>query len=68
MGMREVSASEELPELYFADGLPGFPDARRFVLVRLGDLEAANRAAASPDPGALEGLAALRPSPERLSR
>ena len=27
----------ELPELHFASGLPGFPDARRFVLVRLGD-------------------------------
>jgi flagellar assembly factor FliW len=26
-----------LPELHFATGLPGFPDARRFVLVRLGD-------------------------------
>jgi len=26
-----------LPELNFASGLPGFPDARRFVLVRLGD-------------------------------
>ena len=28
---------EELPELHFASGLPGFPDVRRFVLVRLGD-------------------------------
>jgi flagellar assembly factor FliW len=28
---------DELPELHFASGLPGFPDARRFVLVRLGD-------------------------------
>jgi len=27
----------DLPELHFASGLPGFPDARRFVLVRLGD-------------------------------
>jgi flagellar assembly factor FliW len=27
----------DLPELHFAGGLPGFPDARRFVLVRLGD-------------------------------
>ena len=26
-----------LPELYFGDGLPGFPGVRRFVLVRLGD-------------------------------
>ena len=26
----------ELPELSFESGLPGFPDARRFVLVRLG--------------------------------
>jgi len=30
-------AEEELPELHFAGGLPGFPDVRRFVLVRLGD-------------------------------
>ena len=28
---------QELPELNFASGLPGFPDARRFVLVRIGD-------------------------------
>jgi flagellar assembly factor FliW len=27
----------DLPELHFASGLPGFPDARRFVLVRIGD-------------------------------
>ena len=32
-----MSPEEHLPELYFAGGLPGFPDARRFVLVRLGD-------------------------------
>lgn len=31
------SPEEDLPELHFATGLPGFPDARRFVLVRLGD-------------------------------
>lgn len=29
--------TDDLPELHFASGLPGFPDARRFVLVRLGD-------------------------------
>ena len=29
------------------------------------ELEAANRAAASPDSGALEGLATLRPPPDR---
>lgn len=29
--------STEVPELHFAGGLPGFPDARRFVLVRLGE-------------------------------
>ena len=28
---------EQLPELHFASGLPGFPEVRRFVLVRLGD-------------------------------
>ena len=27
----------DLPELHFAGGLPGFPDVRRFVLLRLGD-------------------------------
>ena len=32
-----TDAIPELPELQFASGLPGFPDARRFVLVRLGD-------------------------------
>jgi flagellar assembly factor FliW len=32
-----TEATAELPELHFAGGLPGFPDARRFVLVRLGD-------------------------------
>lgn len=29
--------STEIPELHFASGLPGFPDARRFVLIRVGD-------------------------------
>jgi flagellar assembly factor FliW len=29
--------TDELPELHFAGGLPGFPDARRFVLIRIGD-------------------------------
>ena len=28
---------QDLPELHFASGLPGFPDVRRFVLVRVGD-------------------------------
>jgi len=32
-----ANVAEELPELHFAGGLPGFPDVRRFVLVRLGD-------------------------------
>jgi len=30
-------ADLDIPELHFASGLPGFPDVRRFVLVRLGD-------------------------------
>jgi flagellar assembly factor FliW len=34
--MSSVSEAE-IPELHFAVGLPGFPDARRFVLLRLGD-------------------------------
>jgi len=35
--MSDLAVETELPELNFAGGLPGFPDARRFVLVRLGD-------------------------------
>jgi flagellar assembly factor FliW len=36
-GDTPVPPGDELPELHFAGGLPGFPDARRFVLVRIGD-------------------------------
>jgi carbon storage regulator len=47
-------------------------DAPRSVSVHreevFRELEAANRAAASPSAGALEGLAALRPPPERRTR
>jgi carbon storage regulator len=47
-------------------------DAPRSVSVHreevFRELEAANRAAASPASGALEGLAALRPPPERRPR
>jgi flagellar assembly factor FliW len=32
-----LAVETEVPELHFAGGLPGFPDVRRFVLVRLGD-------------------------------
>jgi flagellar assembly factor FliW len=32
-----TAVETEIPELHFAGGLPGFPDVRRFVLVRLGD-------------------------------
>jgi flagellar assembly factor FliW len=35
--MTDLQTAEELPELNFASGLPGFPDVRRFVLVRIGD-------------------------------
>jgi flagellar assembly factor FliW len=35
--MTEAPHHDDLPELYFAGGLPGFPYARRFVLVRFGD-------------------------------
>ncbi|MEW6476478.1 MAG: flagellar assembly protein FliW [Actinomycetota bacterium] len=35
--MTHLPTDQELPELHFAGGLPGFPDVRRFVLVRLGD-------------------------------
>ncbi len=30
---------EAIPELEFCAGLPGFPEARRFVLVRLGEAD-----------------------------
>ncbi len=30
---------EAVPELEFATGLPGFPEAHRFMLVRLGDAD-----------------------------
>jgi flagellar assembly factor FliW len=33
----ELQTGEELPEIHFTGGLPGFPDVRRFVLVRIGD-------------------------------
>lgn len=36
-GGTPVPPGDELPELHFASGLPGFPDTRRFVLVRVGD-------------------------------
>jgi flagellar assembly factor FliW len=32
-----VSDTRSVPELHFDGGVPGFPDARRFVLVRLGE-------------------------------
>ena len=35
--MTDIQTDQDLPELHFASGLPGFPDARRFVLVRIGD-------------------------------
>lgn len=36
-GDTPLPQGDELPELHFASGLPGFPGARRFVLVRIGD-------------------------------
>ena len=35
--MTDLETVEELPEINFPGGLPGFPDVRRFVLVRIGD-------------------------------
>ena len=35
--MTSVETEQELPELHFASGLPGFPEVRRFLLVRIGD-------------------------------
>ena len=35
--MTDVPTDQELPELHFASGLPGFPEVRRFMLVRIGD-------------------------------
>ena len=34
-----TTVTEDLPELQFAAGLPGFPEAHRFVLVRLGEAD-----------------------------
>jgi hypothetical protein len=48
-----------LPELTFASGLPGFPDARRFVLVRIGDAAPAS-CRARPSPRALRGSSSRR--------
>ena len=35
--MTDLRTDQELPELHFASGLPGFPELRRFMLVRIGD-------------------------------
>jgi flagellar assembly factor FliW len=35
-GTDRVTSAAELPELTFRSGLPGFPDSRRFALVRWG--------------------------------
>ena len=37
IGSSAMNVSDEVPQLNFASGLPGFPDVRRFVLLRLGD-------------------------------
>lgn len=35
--MSDPAAPEEIPELLFESGIPGFRDARRFALVQVGD-------------------------------
>jgi flagellar assembly factor FliW len=37
LGPLTVVGKTPIPELYFAEGLPGFPDSRRFALVQWGD-------------------------------
>ena len=47
---------EEIPELHFAAGIPGFPDARRFTLVWWGDESSPFSILACLDDPALEFL------------
>lgn len=37
VGPLTVVGKTPVPELYFSEGLPGFPDSRRFALVQWGD-------------------------------
>lgn len=52
----ETETVEEIPELLFAAGIPGFPDAKRFTLVWWGDESSPFSILASLDEPGLEFL------------
>ena len=54
----------DVPELHFSSGLPGFPDVRRFVLVRLGDELSPFSVLRSIDGGSLDDGPDDRPAVE----
>lgn len=54
MSTSGAELATDLPELRFDAGLPGFPQARRFVLVRLGDADSPFSVLRSLDDAGLE--------------
>lgn len=56
MSALEVDTVEEIPELRFAAGIPGFPEAKRFTLVWWGDESSPFSILASLDQAGLEFL------------
>jgi flagellar assembly factor FliW len=54
--MEQTETIEEIPELLFAAGIPGFPDAKRFTLVWWGDESSPFSILASLDDPGLEFL------------
>ena len=54
--VEQADTVEEIPELHFAAGLPGFPDAKRFTLVWWGDESSPFSILACLDDPALEFL------------
>ena len=56
MSALEIETVEEIPELQFPAGLPGFPEARRFTLVWWGDESSPFSILASLDQEGLEFL------------
>ena len=56
--VEQTETVEEIPELHFAAGIPGFPDAKRFTLVWWGDESSPFSILACLDDPALEFLVA----------
>lgn len=54
--VEQTDTVEEIPELHFAAGIPGFPDAKRFTLVWWGDESSPFSILACLDDPALEFL------------